>query len=232
MPDHLHLALQVQSELDEALGRKIAIFKARANHYADMKGVFREGFNDQILTSARSIDIIFRYIRENPMRLALRFRHPEYFCRRVCMTIGDSQYNAYGNLMLLANPFKEQVVIHRSDSPETRNRNRERWLHTAANGGILVSPFISPAENAIRMEAEQYEGGIILLTNEPLREREKPTGHNFDLCARGRLLILSPLDKDFPRGLGRQCCLAMNAHSERIAATTLTSAGLCQTTFS
>ena len=53
-------------------------------------------------------------------------------------------------MLLLDNPFKEQVVVHRADSPEVRESNRRRWLYTAANGGVLVSPFISPDERGIR----------------------------------------------------------------------------------
>ena len=96
MPDHLHIALHVESELDEILGRKIAAFKVRVNDYALTDGVFERGFNDQIILADRSLDAVYRYIRENPMRLALRFRHPEFFSRRDCLTIAGRPYQTYG----------------------------------------------------------------------------------------------------------------------------------------
>lgn len=221
MPDHLHIALHVESELDEILGRKIAAFKVRVNDYALTDGVFGRGFNDQIILADRSLDAVYRYIRENPMRLALRFRHPEFFSRRDCQAIAGHPYQAYGNISLLCNPFKSQVVVHRADSADTRRKNHDRWLYTAANGGVLVSPFISPAEAEIRREAELSDAKIILITNEPLRDREKPSGRNFERCAAGKLLILAPLDDDFPRGFSRECCLAMNRRAAEIADTTL-----------
>ena len=138
MPDHLHMLLSVESTLDEILGRKLAIFKVMVNRLAGAEHVFLKGFNDQIIGPNRKLDDIFRYLRENPYRLAVRRAHPESFRRITTMEIGGLPYSAYGNLQLLDNPFKEQVVVHRADDRDTRARNRERWLHCAANGGVLI----------------------------------------------------------------------------------------------
>ena len=132
------------------------------------------------------------------------------------LRIGNRVYNAYGNLQLLDNPFREQVVVHRADSEATRRQNRELWLYTAANGGVLVSPFISPAEKAIRAEAESLGARIILVSPEPFCERYKPAVHDFQLCEQGRLLIVSsPTDCC---ELDRAHCLAMNSLASTIAA--------------
>ena len=88
------------------------------------------------------------------------------------------------------------------------------WLYTAANGGILVSPFISQTEKAIRAEAEEAGGRFILVTNEPMGERYKPTGREFSLCEAGRLLIVSA---NLPGVLSRNNCLAMNALADVIS---------------
>ena len=56
---------------------------------------------------------------------------------------------------------------------------------------------------------------FILITNEPMGERYKPSGHDFDLCEAGRLLIISA---NLPGTLSRQTCLAMNALAENISA--------------
>lgn len=86
-------------------------------------------------------------------------------------------------------------------------RNRRRWLHAGANGGVLVSPFISTSEKAVRAEAEAAGARFILITAEPFGERYKPAGHDFDLCAAGRMLIISI---NQPGDLSRATCLAMN----------------------
>lgn len=143
----------------------------------------------------------------------MRRAHPEFFSRVNELKIGDHTYQAYGNFQLLDNPFKEQVIVHRADTPEIRRRNRELWLYTAANGGVLVSPFISPDEKVIRSEAEESGGRIILIINHLIDSRYKPVGHDFDLCEAGRLLIISA---NLDGNLSRSACLTMNALAEEI----------------
>lgn len=213
MPDHLHILLSVESRLDEILGRKLAFFKVTVNNRTGLPHVFDKGFNDQILTSTRNLNTIYRYLRENPRRLAVRFANPGFFERRTNISIGDLDCQAYGNLQLLDNPFKDAVVVHRADSAEKREENRQIWLHTAANGGVLVSPFVSAHEKAIRREAESLGGRIILLTNEPLKEREKPAAHDFALCSEGRCLIIAPTE---PLPFDRQSCLKLNSLAAKI----------------
>ena len=85
----------------------------------------------------------------------MRRERPEYFRRINELKIGEKTYQAYGNFQLLDCPFKEQVVVHRADSAEERERKLQEWLYTASNGGVLVSPFISKAEREVRNEAEK-----------------------------------------------------------------------------
>lgn len=210
MPDHLHLLLSAESSLDEILGRKIAIFKVMVNKRANLENVFEKGFNDQILTTTRNLDTIFNYLRDNPYRLAVRFANRDFFSRINQIWLSGRPYAAYGNIHLLANPFKEQVVIHRADSDAKKQSDREKWLHTSANGGVLVSPFISKAEKAIRTEAEAIGARTILITHEAFPERFKPAARDFALCAEGRLLIIS-LGLAAGTPLGREVCLTMNS---------------------
>lgn len=216
MPDHLHLLLFVEEATDEILGRVIARLKVEVNHAAGMESVFEKGFHELILTPARSLDAFYHYLRDNPRRLAVRHAHPEYFRRINTLEIAGHKFKAYGNFQLLANPYKLPVIVHHSDSLNLFHRRRAEWLYTAANGGVLVSPFISKPEKALRAEAEGYDGKIILITNAPMPERWKPAAHDFELCTRGRLLILSPLP-ELSSALNRSTCLAMNGMAEAIA---------------
>lgn len=174
--------------------------------------MFAKGFNDQILKKSRSLDTLYRYIRENPRRLAVRRAFPEYFRRTNSLRIGKVVYQAYGNFQLLENPFREQVVVHRADSEERRRNNLEQWLYTASNGGVLVSPFISPAEKAVRDRADAIDGRFILIVPDRMDDRYKPVGHDFDLCESGRMLILSAgLNVGMGDSLTRRNCLDMNS---------------------
>lgn len=218
MPDHVHLLLFVTSRIELHLGKyisklKILIYQEYREITGNTNSIFEEDYYDCILHSHRSLDTLYRYIRENPRRLAVRRAHPEFFRRVNRLKIGEKHYQAYGNFQLLECPFKEQVVVHRADTPEKRAADRDLWLYTAANGGVLVSPFISPAEKAIRAEAEEAGGRFILITNQPLAERYKPSGHDFGLCEVGRLLIVSAgLDGD----LTRSACQTMNTLADTI----------------
>lgn len=214
MPDHLHILLFVEYPTEDTLGKIIARFKIEVNKAAGTTGVFAKGFNDQILKSSRSLAVLYRYLRENARRLAVRRARPEFFRRVNALEIGVKTFQAYGNFQLLDCPFKEQVIVHRTDSSETRQKNREQWLYTAANGGVLVSPFISPAEKEIRKEAEEAEGRFILIISEPMEERYKPAGRDFELCEAGRLLIISA---NLPGELSRKNCLTMNEMAEEFA---------------
>lgn len=220
MPDHVHALLYVTQPIEEPLGTYIARLKIEVNNRCGVKGVFDWGFNDQILKPHRSLDDIYKYIRQNPYRLAVRQQHPEFFQKVRNLTIHSRQCHAYGNMFLLRNPFKEQVVIHRADSPDTRKINHDKWLYTSANGGILVSPFISDAEKEIRAEAEECGGRFILLHDKPFGEREKPSRREFNLCAEGRLLMIAPADyacRPRNRHLTRQDCLDLNSLAAAIA---------------
>lgn len=86
-------------------------------------------------------------------------------------------------------------------------------LHSE-NGGVLVSPFISPAEKDVRRQCENANGKIILLSNKPFSAREKPASHDFGLCSEGRLLFLAPIN---PLPAGRNTFLYLNSVAESIS---------------
>lgn len=214
MPDHVHILLFVTREIKAPLGHVIAAMKAMATQGCGGKTVFAPGFNDQILKQTRSLDTIFRYIRENPYRLAVRRANPDYFRRVNRLMLCGMELQAYGNLQLLDNPWKEAVVVHRADTDAKKSADRELWLYTAANGGVLISPFISQAERSIRREAEALYGKTILLTNDAFPDRYKPAAHDFTLCESGRLLILAPAETLAPC---RRTFLRLNALAGKLA---------------
>lgn len=205
--------------LPEPLGLYIARLKNSINIAAETSHVFENGFNDQIITPQRNLQTIFNYIRSNPFRLAVRRANRDFFTRYDNILLGGCACRAYGNFHLLDNPFKDQVIIHRADTPDVQTLQREKWLYTAANGGVLVSPFISQAEKAIRTEAEALGARIILITHEAFPERFKPAARDFNLCCEGRLLIIS-LGLPSKTALSRQLCLRMNTLAECVASST------------
>lgn len=224
MPDHLHMLLQVLFRSDKHLDFYIDHLKERiAKRFStettesiSADDIFEKGYCDKPLYDDRSLDGWYKYIRENPHRLAMRLQYPYFFQRVRNLRIGNCEYQAYGNLFLLRNPDKAAVKVSRKYSEEEKQTKKRYWLEGASGGAVIVSPFISPAEKAIRTEIEALGANIILITHEAFPERFKPAKHDFDLCSAGRLLIIS-LGMPAQTPLSRKTCLTMNSLASQIA---------------
>lgn len=219
MPDHIHFAIFARDYLPRALGRYIGMMKVKTGQlirasFPEITDIFTPDFHDRYLLPSHKLQTIINYIQENPKRLLERKQNPLFFQRLNNLEIKGTHWQAYGNLQLLQNPFKGPVVIHRSDSEAILNAKHRRWKHLYENGGILVSPFISQAEKEIRRECEEAGGRIILISNQPFGERQKPAAHDFEQCSRGSLLILAPA---IPLPPGRETFLFLNSIAEFIA---------------
>lgn len=219
MPDHIHFSIFARDYLPRALGKYIGMMKVKTGQlirasFPEITDIFTPDFHDRYLLPSHKLQTIINYIQENPKRLLERIQNPLFFQRLNNLEIKGTQWQAYGNLQLLQNPFKGPVVIHRSDSEAILTAKHRRWKHISENGGVFVSPFISPAEKEVRRQCENANGKIILLTNKPFREREKPVAHDFERCSQGRLLILAPV---IPLPPGRETFLYLNSIAESIA---------------
>ena len=146
----------------------------------------------------------------------MRRQYSQFFRRVRNLKIGNREYQAYGNLFLFRNPDKIAVKISSKYSEEEKLKKRKLWIESASKGSVIVSPFISPAEKAIRGEVESLGGKIILITHEAFPERFKPAKHDFNLCSEGRLLIIS-IGKPIPASLTRADCLTMNEIAAKIS---------------
>lgn len=224
MPDHVHILLEVTDWSAHHLDFYIESLKERiAEKYSNFlkttisnDKIFEKGYCDKILLRAISLNGWYNYIRLNPHRLAMRLQYPQFFQRVRKLKVGDNEYEAYGNLFLFRNPDKATVKISRSFTEEEKDKKKAQWLEDAATGTVLVSPFISKEEKAIRAETEVLGASLILITHEAFPERFKPSAHDFDLCSSGRLLIISLGE---PKGteLIRDLCQRMNALAAEIA---------------
>jgi len=229
MPDHLHIILRIDSPLPEGktLGTVVKGFKNGCNRaywriygieWKNRPGLFEEGYCDKILKDFNQLDHWKHYLDDNPRRLLIKTTHPELFSVRHHLTINGRQCVAVGNPFLLDIPDKEAVVVHRRDDENEYARKREAWMATGANYGVLVGAFISPREREVKQSAMEQGYFIIHLTNECIGQFYKPSGMDFDACAEGRMLIISPwLDEPKKEGITRQECLELNALAKAIA---------------
>lgn len=225
MPDHVHILLRVKERLPRVLGQYIGGLKTgvrtkweeiKLKEGIAMRGnIFEDNFTDKIIHPGRNLDTVFRYIRENPHRLAVRKLYPEFFQRARMIKIKGNLYEAYGNLFHLRNPFKSQVIVHRVNSREKNERLQEEWLEDIFSGGVLVSPFISALEKKVYKDTIEAGGKIIHIKKDALSERYKPAEREFQLCREGRLLIIAPVES-MGKALTRDICKNMNALAEAI----------------
>lgn len=224
MPDHVHILLQVLFRSDNHLDFYIDFLKERiAKRYSSETGrqisaddIFEKGYCDKPLYDGRSLDDWYRYIRENPHRLAMRMQYPRFFQCVRNLKIGNHECQAYGNLFFFRNPDKVAVKVSRKFTETEKQQKKKLWHESALKGSVIVSPFISPAEKAIRKDTESLGGNIILITHEAFPERYKPAKHDFDQCSEGRLLIIS-IGKPAGTSLSREICVSMNSLASLIA---------------
>ena len=170
--------------------------------------LFEAGYHDRIIKRPGMLDIIKRYMNDNPLRALMRRQLPHLMERRLHLHIGTQDYAAFGALFLLKRAEKEQVFFHRRDAAtglpteqtDAYRQERERLLAEAREGVVLVSPAISRGEKMVIDAAIEEELPVIHLQKEPLAQYWKPELRRFEACARGSLLIMAPwgLDEHSP----------------------------------
>lgn len=224
MPDHLHGILCVVEPLERPLGQAVRGFKSgvttevrRLANDASLS-VWEPGYHDLVALEPASLHAYHDYILDNPRRLRLKQAHPDLFTRRNALQhqrlpVGYD-WAGYGNLFLLDHPEVRVVQVSRSITAEALAALQQEVAAALARGAVLVSPFISQGEKAMVEEVlAQPRGRVIVLKGDGFRPLYKPSGVYFDMCAEGRLLILSPYawsGRDEP--LTRPRCLELNAH--------------------
>ena len=76
-------------------------------------------------------------------------------------------------------------------TPEFEER-RDELIEAAKHGVVLLSPCVSDGERQIAREALAAGLPLVTMANKGFSKLQKPSGHYFDACADGRLLILAP----------------------------------------
>lgn len=223
MPDHVHILLRVKEwsvyHLDFYIEQLMGFIAKNCSKIMGKpllaSSIFEEGYCDKPLLLGISLDGWYKYIQLNPHRLAMRLQYPLFFQRIRQLIIENKTCEAYGNLFLLSNPDKSAIKISRSFSPLKREELKNHWQLEAKKGVVMVSPFISRKEKEIRQMIEEEDGKIILITHEIFPDRFKPSSHNFELCSKGRLLIIS-MGYPLKTPLSRAICNEMNSLAKEI----------------
>ena len=260
MPDHLHGLLFVTKEHEAHLGKIINGFKigcnkafrklnlqmisptsastapqgSRSDKHPEHGLLFEPGYQDSILMGKGQLERMFRYIADNPRRLAVKKENPDLFrvVRRLVVkcqealpevrcpeavpleTEREMVFAAIGNSWLLQKPDRMQVRCHNNERPENKRliqSQKEYFLDRGRKGGVVVSPCISAGEKEIARAALEAGVPLIVILENGFPPMYKPPGRYFEACAKGLLLMLAPWPYHMERRtITRQQCLALN----------------------
>jgi len=136
------------------------------------------------------------YVHDNPRRLCLKKANPNLFTRvnelKNARLPEGEHWAGFGNLFLLDKPDLMAVQVSRRATDIEIVAMKAKVIERIETGAVVVSPFISAGEKEIaRLVMAQGDGGVILLKPDGFPPLYKPSGKYFDLCAQGRLLVLS-----------------------------------------
>ena len=112
-------------------------------------------------------------------------------------------WTAMGDPFLLDAPFLVSVRVS-TETPLARLETLvEKIVAKAERGAVVVGPWISPGEKRVKAAVIAAGGRVVQLLPEGMGRYFKPSGGDFDLCADGRLLVVSPFA---PRVAGEERC--------------------------
>jgi len=228
MPDHMHGILYVKEKLQKPVGDIVRGFKSGVtSEIRKTKGdsqlkIWEESYHDRIIMNSDTLREERRYISDNPRRYCMRKAHPELFTKPTTLDNlrlpKGIEWSGFGNLFLLNKPDLMTVQVSRSETQERIAILKKIVADCVSRGTVMVSPFISQGEKEIAsMVIEQDYGSLILLKPDGFPPLYKPSRAYFDLCANGRLLVLSPFTyTGRKQNLTRECCLQMNGWVKKI----------------
>ena len=183
--------------------------------------LFESGYHDSVLKGAGQLERMFRYIKDNPRRLATKRKFPDMFKVVAEVEVNGTKYAAVGNRWLLDRPVRMQVCCHNNTSQENLHliaRQKEYFLAHGKKGGVVVSPCISPGEKEIAHAALDAGVPLIVILENGFPTQYKPPGKYFDACASGLLLMLAPWPHHAGnRKITRIQCLALNDMARAIS---------------
>lgn len=113
-------------------------------------------------------------------------------CRTLAVAPRPLAWTAMGNPFLLDAPLLVSVRISTATPSDKLEELVSKLGAKAERGVVLVSPWISPGEKAVKAAALARGGRIVHLLAEGMGCYYKPGGRDSDFCSQGRMLLLSP----------------------------------------
>ena len=245
MPNHLHAILHVTKPMPKGILSAVRGFwqgvkKLRLDPATQkVSSISRDSIRDQKsviftekpfvrpMSTHGQLQSMIRYVQMNPARLATKRLKPGFFRVQHDVEINGRTYDAVGNIAILMEEHRQPVHVRSvwvKDAEQNGNTQPLRdymngCVLAARKGTVMVSPFISKHEKDVLSVLLKENHLVILLAENGFGDYFKPSDGLFDAVAQGRLLILSPWQRDpDKKHIARADCIALNAMAEEICA--------------
>ena len=252
MPDHLHFVIQVLDRLPKPIGTVVRGFKSACTSlfkrtyfsgddtnnsqipsvivhfvriFADTGSIWEKtpaGYHERILHAEGQLNNMISYVHDNPRRLWLKKKRPEYFAVQHNVQWNGHSFSIVGNILLLDSSLWAVHVRSRFSEEEAHSYMHE-CIVAARKGAVLVGAFISPKEKQV-LEMAVAEGlPVIFLVPYSFSEYYKPTGKLIEMCTKGKMLFLTEVSSEVSprRSISREECNTLNALAEEMMQTTI-----------
>lgn len=217
MPDHIHLLLIVNYDIDPAFDLITWVHEFMAattpsggypnspnppggsGDLPRLVGWRWSGDYYLVLSfDSRQLKAIRRYIRLNPARKLWKRRHPDMFiCHRdfksaLFAKLPPRRWDGLGDLTILGSPFLFHVRLTLKKTLAEHEAAIAEIIARARRGEIPVSGFISPGEReTLRRLKEEPRARFVKLLPYALPPRYDPSAEDSRELAAGRLAIVS-----------------------------------------
>ena len=239
MPDHLHSVWFVRKTMKHGImsavrgwwqatkqiGRDFSSVNPNVIRGNERKfPIFTEMPFVRPMSRKGQLQTMIHYVQMNPQRLATKRLMPGFFRVQEGIEIAGRTYSSVGNAELLQAAAYMPVHVRRTMIEEAEHGDNKRLrdymngcVIAARKGAVMVSPFISPQEQAVMSVLLKEEHPFIYIADNGFRDYYKPQDSLFDAVAAGRVLILSPWEYDpHKKHVSRAECVAMNKIAEEI----------------
>ncbi len=202
MPDHVHLRLYIEPGLERPLVRLanfIRNFKRWSKWLCSKEGGdfdWEKGYHDRLCPSREIIELVDKYIRNNPLKWHLMHGQPPPLKVVEPLTsvriASDEWWSAVGATELLDESVKICSVRLSRKIPVGRFPEVIARLETAVDKGfVLAGTFVSPCERAVAAALVRRGIPMIRAVPDALAMVYRPKGDEPGQFASGRLLLLS-----------------------------------------
>ena len=200
-------AAEVHGDSEDGLKRSADAPVHFARIFAGRGSIWEQNpayYHERILHAPGQLRRMIDYVKDNPRRLWVKSRNPEFFRLHRRTEAAGLSFTSMGNHFLLDWPDKQVVEMSRSATNEEVQEQLRKVLAAAHNGTVTYTAAISKGEQLIARTLREQGYLLVVLLNDgfpkegsPHERYYKPGGVYFEACSKGQLLLLEPTEQAF-----------------------------------